>query len=435
MNDGQKGFCDLHVASLRDGGMKVSALPERCIAAPVIGDNGGVRCNGVLDETDQRLGASVRHHRESNAPSVTPSLSLVEAAGALALPDFDGTRHEYHVVNTTSFAPRAAANPSFIGFDDFFRLAADPVLVGTHHAGAQLVKYLKSGFVTRQAELPLELDDRDARRLACDQVGRPEPHRERCVRAFHDGASREVAVVLAVAASQNGWAIGETIGIAGHFATRTVEPVAPSCALKVSRARRLVREEALELRQRTRKRQIASIKHVDNHGRPKITQMLNILPAVGLGDNRISTVKRINEAVKNNPEKFPEGYILEFDKSEWDILKSKFSTSIKGGKVKLPSAFTEKGLYMLATILKSPQAIQATLSIIETFSKIRELSREIKELSVIQDKAEQKSLMQKSGALIAEIFDEDLQTSDTETSIELNFAVLKFKHTIKKKNK
>ena len=116
-------------------------------------------------------------------------------------------------------------------------------------------------------------------------------------------------------------------------------------------------------------------------------------------------------------------------------MKSKFSTSIKGGKVKLPSAFTEKGLYMLATILKSPQATQATISIVETFSKIRELSRSIKELSMVQDKADQKSLMQKSGELIAEIFDDDLQTSDTETSIELNFAVLKFKHTIKKKSK
>ena len=43
--------------------------------------------------------------------------------------------------------------------------------------------------------------------------------------------------------------------------------------------------------------------------------------------------------------------------------------------------------------------------------------------------------MQKSGELIAEIFDDDLKTSDTETSFELNFAVLKFKHTIKKKNR
>lgn len=102
--------------------------------------------------------------------------------------------------------------------------------------------------------------------------------------------------------------------------------------------------------------------------------------------------KRINEAVKNNLEKFPSGYIIELDKDEWDFLKSKFSTSIKGGKVKLPSAFTEKGLYMLATILKSKQAIEATFAIIETFSKMRQLSRTIKELSVVQDKTEQKSL-------------------------------------------
>jgi hypothetical protein len=145
--------------------------------------------------------------------------------------------------------------------------------------------------------------------------------------------------------------------------------------------------------------------------------------------------KRINEAVKNNPDKFPSGYIIELDKTEWDGLKSKFSTSIKGGKVKLPTAFPEKGLYMLATILKSPQAVQATLAIIETFSKIRELSRNITILSNIKDKTEQQNLMQRSGELIASIFDDDLQTTDTETSIELNFAVLKFKHTIKKKKK
>jgi hypothetical protein len=98
-----------------------------------------------------------------------------------------------------------------------------------------------------------------------------------------------------------------------------------------------------------------------------------------------------------------------------------------------PKAFTEKGLYMMVTILRSQQTIEAIFAIIETFSKIRELSRSIKELSVIQDKAEQKSLMQKSVKLIAEIFDEDLQTSETGTSIELNFAVLKFKDTVKKK--
>lgn len=89
---------------------------------------------------------------------------------------------------------------------------------------------------------------------------------------------------------------------------------------------------------------------------------------------------------------------------------------------------------MLATILRSKQAVDATFAIIETYSKIRELSRSDKELSVIQDKAQQKKRMHRSGQLIAEILDEDLQTSDAETSFELNFAVLKFKHTVKKKH-
>lgn len=144
----------------------------------------------------------------------------------------------------------------------------------------------------------------------------------------------------------------------------------------------------------------------------------------------------INKAVANNPDKFPAGYIVELSKPEKNELVENFHRfdKLKHSTVN-PKAFAEKGLYMLATILKSPQATQATISIVETFSKIRELSRSIKELSVVQDKAQQKSLMQKSGELIAEIFDDDLQTSDSETSIELNFAVLKFKHTIKKKNK
>jgi len=87
---------------------------------------------------------------------------------------------------------------------------------------------------------------------------------------------------------------------------------------------------------------------------------------------------------------------------------------------------------MLATILKSPAATQATLKIVETFTKLRELSQTIRQLSE-QGKDHQKGLMQRSGELIAELLDDDLQTSDAETTIELNFAVLKFKHTVKKK--
>ena len=144
----------------------------------------------------------------------------------------------------------------------------------------------------------------------------------------------------------------------------------------------------------------------------------------------------INKAVTNNPDKFPAGYAIELSKAEKNELVENFHrfNRLKHSTVN-PKAFPEKGLYMLATILKSPQAVQAALAIIETFSKMRKLTRNIKTLSNVKDKHEQQALMQKSGELIAEIIDDDLQTTDTETSIELNFAVLKFKHTIKKKNK
>jgi hypothetical protein len=290
VNDGQEGLGNLHVATFGNGGMKILSLFKRRVTAPVIGNDGGAWRNDALNEATQRFGASVWHHREPNTSGVPSSPALVETATVLALFDLDRTSDENHVVNASALAVSTTADVGFISFDMLSGVAANPILIGTHHADPQFVKNLESSLVTRQSELPLKLDGRHAGRLAGDQVGCPEPHRERCVRTFHDGASREVTIVLAVATSQNRWAIGETIGIAGRCATRTDEPAAPSCALKVSRARRLVREEALELRQRARKRQIASFKHIDSHGRPKVAQMFNILPVVGLGNNRISTV-------------------------------------------------------------------------------------------------------------------------------------------------
>lgn len=147
--------------------------------------------------------------------------------------------------------------------------------------------------------------------------------------------------------------------------------------------------------------------------------------------------KRINEAVKNNPDKFPTNYLLELTQEEWGRLKSKFSTSIKGGKVKLPTAFTERGLYMLATILKSPKATETTLAIIDTFAKVREISRTIKALpNTPQNTPKYQELMQKTGDLISElVVPEELDTTETEASIEVNLALVKFKYTVKKKNK
>ena len=87
----------------------------------------------------------------------------------------------------------------------------------------------------------------------------------------------------------------------------------------------------------------------------------------------------------------------------------------------------------MATILKSKQATQTTFAIIETFARIRHLTRTLNQLTETEDEARQKALMQKSGEIIAEVLGDELTTTDTETTVELNVAFLKVKHTIKKK--
>jgi len=84
---------------------------------------------------------------------------------------------------------------------------------------------------------------------------------------------------------------------------------------------------------------------------------------------RVET-KRINEAAKNNPIKFPKRFHFRITEKEYNILKSKSSTS-KGGSRKGHSAFTEQGIYILATILKSNVAAEATVRIADMFVEMR----------------------------------------------------------------
>ena len=91
--------------------------------------------------------------------------------------------------------------------------------------------------------------------------------------------------------------------------------------------------------------------------------------------------KRINEAVKNNPEKFPCDFIFELTQEETEILKSKISTSSWGGRRKAIKVFTEQGVYMLATILKSKIATDITINIMRTFTKMREFALNYKDIA------------------------------------------------------
>ena len=146
--------------------------------------------------------------------------------------------------------------------------------------------------------------------------------------------------------------------------------------------------------------------------------------------------KRVNEAVRNNPDKFPEDYMFVLSSEESAVLRSKFSSTKLSSKSRvLPKVFTEKGLYMLATILKSRSALNVTFAIIETFTQVRNLKRELIDLHKETDSEKQTAKMRHFGKVLLDIVMPDLETSETESTLELNFFIGKIKHTVKRVKK
>ena len=147
--------------------------------------------------------------------------------------------------------------------------------------------------------------------------------------------------------------------------------------------------------------------------------------------------KEVNQAVRNNPDKVPAGFVFQLNSLELENWKSKILTSnlseeelssVKMGMRKLPYAFTERGLYMLATILKGSAATRATLAIVDTYARVREMSQTMEALQRVQDGGEeQRSLLQKTGELLADIVGKNLATKSCETEIEFNFALVKIR--------
>lgn len=142
--------------------------------------------------------------------------------------------------------------------------------------------------------------------------------------------------------------------------------------------------------------------------------------------------KRINEAVRNNPDKFPEGYIFELTEAETEEVKAitaknddfadeKFDRKTVSSKTRYaPKAFTDRGLYMLATILKSPRATQTTIAIIDTFAKVKELSRCLSAMKEDMDMETKQSLVQRTGSLLNELIQTNDKDSNENVAMELN---------------
>ena len=93
---------------------------------------------------------------------------------------------------------------------------------------------------------------------------------------------------------------------------------------------------------------------------------------------------------------------------------------------------------MLATIIKSPRATKTTLAIVDTFVTVRELANTMERLQNVQDGGkQQQQLLKHSGELMelmADMIGNNLSTTTAETEIELNFAVVKIKHKIVRKD-
>ena len=104
---------------------------------------------------------------------------------------------------------------------------------------------------------------------------------------------------------------------------------------------------------------------------------------------------RLNEAVKRNFSRFPGDFMFQLDTNEFEILISQFAISSLpdgksgwGGTRKLPYAFTEQGVAMLSSVLRSETAIQVNIQIIRVYTKIRQLLINNKDLWIKLEKIE-----------------------------------------------
>lgn len=103
------------------------------------------------------------------------------------------------------------------------------------------------------------------------------------------------------------------------------------------------------------------------------------------------TTKRLNEQVGRNSDRFPEDFMFQLTKEEYAILRSQFATSSQwGGRRTLPYAFTEHGAVMLASVLSSPVAVQASIQVVRAFIRLREILATHKDLARKLEELEKK---------------------------------------------
>ncbi len=100
-------------------------------------------------------------------------------------------------------------------------------------------------------------------------------------------------------------------------------------------------------------------------------------------------VKVLNQSVKRNITRFPQDFMFQLSIEEWKNLKSQFVTSSYGGIRKLPYAFTEQGVAMLSSVLRSERAIQVNIQIIRVYTRMKQILFDNKDLWLKIEQIEQ----------------------------------------------
>lgn len=116
--------------------------------------------------------------------------------------------------------------------------------------------------------------------------------------------------------------------------------------------------------------------------------------------------KQLKRQVRRNIERFPEDFMFEINKEEYENLRSQIGTSSWGGSRYFPMAFTEQGVAMLSSVLSSKMAIEVNIQIIRVFSKMRALILSNKEILLKLEQVEKNMIKNEAGM---KKHDEDIQ--------------------------
>ena len=102
------------------------------------------------------------------------------------------------------------------------------------------------------------------------------------------------------------------------------------------------------------------------------------------------TTGNLNKAVNRNLERFPDDFMLQLTETEFNDLKFHFGTSRWGGTRKLPRAFTEQGVAMLSSVLRSPRAVRVNIEVMRAFVRLREMIATNRDLARRPDELEKR---------------------------------------------